>query len=409
MARALNANVSPPNRAFWLAIFLTLFVAATYGFGVYLFATIVVEIRHDLHFGYGTVGMITGSAQLGFLIFALGGSWITERIGGTQLTWLSLLLCGMSLLGLSLVQTAWQAGVLLTLLGGCSASVYVPIAEIVTKVVASNHRGKVLGLISSGTSYGVFANGLIAPVAIAFEGWRSVWVIVGAATCALALGSLFLFRSFELFERPALQQDDRPHGYSELLSNKSVLLLWLITFLNGVTLLPFQTYLVPILRDQYHFAFSASAHVWSMIGFCGMFSGFLVGVLADRFGVRRLLALAYLSAALGSLLIILHGALWTMFASAFLFAVAFYPIFGLVPAYMSKMLDPGSLTRVFGVANVTVGLGGVVGNLVGGLIRENFNSFTPVYVIVTLLLLLQVWPVLTLRNDVAKVGEKGLA
>ena len=65
-----------------VTILLTGFVAATYGFGFYLFAQLVPDMRRDLGFGSAAVGTITPAAQCAFLGFAVLGGWLTARIGG---------------------------------------------------------------------------------------------------------------------------------------------------------------------------------------------------------------------------------------------------------------------------------------------------------------------------------------
>ncbi len=69
-----------------LAVVLTGFVASTYGFGVYLFANLVVDMRRDIGFGYTTVGLITGGAQIGFLLFSSVTSVISRYVEGWKIS-----------------------------------------------------------------------------------------------------------------------------------------------------------------------------------------------------------------------------------------------------------------------------------------------------------------------------------
>ncbi|OLL27222.1 hypothetical protein BTH42_33995 [Burkholderia sp. SRS-W-2-2016] len=383
-----------------LAATLTAFVAATYGFGVYLFATVVIEMKTALDFDYTTVGTITAAAQIGFLAFAFAGSLVSPLIGGGTLALLSVGLCGLCLFALAFSTSALQAGVLLTLLGGCSASVYVPLAEIVTMHVPQAYRARLLGLISSGTSYGVFANGLFVPYAVPHCGWRSVWIVSGSATVVLTLLAVFVFARYRLFgERSKPRSEAQRHRAVEAGGRSQLPVIWGIAFINGLTLLPYQTYLVPMIREELHHSIATAGHVWSLIGAIGMFAGFALGALADRIGVRRALLITFAFAIVAAALIWLPMGVAGLYLSAVLFGLSFYPIFGLVPAYMSKTLAPLALTKAFGIANVMVGIGGMLGNFAGGWAKAQLGSLTGVYAAIAALLCLQFALAYALRSD----------
>jgi MFS family permease len=72
---------------------------------------------------------------------------------------------------------------------------------------------------------------------------------------------------------------------------------------------------------------------------------------------------------------------WPVVAGV-LFAIAFYPIFGLVPAYVAKTAKAATATIIFGVANVTLGIGGMTGNYLAGVLKNLTGTFMWIYVAV---------------------------
>jgi hypothetical protein len=63
--------------------------------------------------------------------------------------------------------------------------------------------------------------------------------------------------------------------------------------------------------------------------------------------------------------------------------MAFYPIFGLIPAYVSKMASSAALAvTLFGVANIMQGVGGMLGNYCAGLLASLSGSFVAVYAVI---------------------------
>ncbi|WP_330172564.1 MFS transporter [Streptomyces sp. NBC_01498] len=404
---------------FVITALLTSFVAATYGFGFYLFAQIVTDMRKDLGFGYTVVGTVTASGQLGFLLFALLGTWLSTRVGGGQVTIGSAALCGVCLVLIPLTDSIVVIGVLLTIMGGTAASVYVPLVEIVGRVVDYEHRGKVLGLISSGTSYGVFVNSLLVPSFVGGGNWRGLWYCVGLGTLTSTAVAAFAFHRLGLFraegatgkespEQP--ERDDSARAGWRMVLVRWVVIIWVMKFLNGFACMPFQNYLSPYLREGLGFDIGFAAQVWGVIGVIGMFAGFGVGWLSDRIGVRSSLVLCYGMFFVSATLLVLAPVGYLPMVSGVLFALAFYPIYGLVPAYVSKSASGAAATVIFGITNVTQGLGGIVGNYTAGFLKAWTGDFTWYYVVIAATTLVLV--VLTLQlpregSPESAVGRRG--
>jgi adenylyl-sulfate kinase len=93
------------------------------------------------------------------------------------------------------------------------------------------------------------------------------------------------------------------------------------------------------------------------------------------------------------------------YLAAFLFALAFYPIFGLVPSYIGQIVPVSRLTQAFGIANVLIGLGGVCGNFLGGFSKDLTGSFSTVYWVVALLLFVQCVMVFMLGKPAVTEGS----
>jgi MFS family permease len=370
-----------------LAIVLAGFVACTYGFGVYLFANLLVDMRRDIGFDYTTVGLITGGAQIGFLGFSVLAGYLSGFVAGWKISLYSTVATSLALLGLSVSDSIWISGGLLIVLGGCSASAYIPLAEIVATHFSATTRARVMGLISSGTSYGVFINGVLVSLLTLHGGWRAIWLIAGLLSITVCLAAWYLLR-----QSPGALQSHAvasPQSGTQSWLSVPLYLTWLVAFLNGLTLLPFQTYLAPFMREELAMSVTTTGMVWSTIGAVGMAAGFLVGWVADRLGSRRALMLCFVSAGLASLCVYYLGSESGFYLAGFLFALAFYPVFGLVPTYLGQIVPLDCLTRAFGIANVLIGVGGVLGNFLGGTCKELLGSFAPLYLCIAGLLLVQ--------------------
>ena len=239
-----------------ITILFTSFIAATYGFGIYLFSTILPDMKSDLHFSYTEAGGMISLAQVGFLVAALTSSVLTHRIGAKRLILLSMLACCISLLGLIFVSNGWQVAVLLTIAGAAAAAVWVPMVAVAQDLIPNKHQGKAIGLMSSGTAYGVFANGLAVPILLPSYGWRSVWVLAAALACIffawgwIRISTLGDDRATNTFDSVAssIDQNHNRASIRNLIRQPPIIVILAMMFLNGIACIPAQNYLISFLR-----------------------------------------------------------------------------------------------------------------------------------------------------------------
>lgn len=399
-----------------VVVLLTGLVAATYGFGIYLFAQLVPDMQASLGFGLSYVGSITASAQLGFLLCAMLAVWLTPKIGGGNVIVASGTICALALLLIPLSSNIIVVGVLLIVLAGTAATVFVPMVDIISRVVAYRYRGLAMGLVSSGTSYGVAVNSLLVPLYAPQGEWRSIWWMVGLVTLAVAVMALATFKRTDLLGRsvsttavPSAGTVAVPSLRSELI-RPWVLLIWSMNFLIGLSTFPFQTYLSSYLRVELGFDVQYTAQVWALIGIVGMVAGLVVGWLSDRIGLRAAMCLVYGCVVMAALLFVISPTGYWPMVAAVLFSIAFYPIFGLIPAYVSKLASSSAMAvSIFGIANVMQGTGGILGNYGAGLLTVHNGSFAGIYAVISVVGVLLIVLTLKLPREASEPVATGMA
>lgn len=373
----------PPVRksgAVGLTVLFTGFIAATYGFGVYLFPAIMPDMLGALSLDYGQAGAVMAASQAGFLIAALLSGVLTNRIGATRLILLSMACCVSCLLLVPFATGFATLALPLFFAGAASASVWVPMVVVARALIPQAHQGKALGLMSSGTAYGVFVNGTAIPLLLPAYGWQSVWFFVAALAGLLLVWGLYRLAGLERVA--PVRAGNAPERMSlRKVAQPAYLAIPAMMFLGGVACMPAQNYLVAFVRDELGHGVDAAGHVWKVIGFIGMFGGFLMGILADRITVKKTLILAYLLLAASFMAFLDHRSLAIVYLGAALFGLSFNAIFGLIPAYVS-LSYPGSATAlIFGIGNIMLGLGAMTGNYLGGVIKDGSGSFQPIYAV----------------------------
>ena len=379
-----------------ITILFTSFIAATYGFGVYLFSTILPDMRAELHFSYTEAGGFISLAQVGFLVAALTSSVLTHKMGAQRLILLSMLTSCLSLLGLIFVSERWHIAVLLTTAGAAAAAVWVPMVAVAQELIPIKHQGKAIGLMSSGTAYGVFVNGLAVPILLPEYGWRAVWVFAAILACTFFIWGWARLSKHEDSRNTnnpdssatPIEQSNERISIGQLFRQPSILMILVMMFLNGIACMPAQNYLMSYLRDDLGYDLAIAGRAWSAIGLFGMAGGFVMGALADKIGVKKSLTLTYLLLSVATALFLHHGSTYEVYLGAAIFGLAFNAIFGLVPAYVSLNFPKSSATLIFGLATVLLGIGSMIGNFYGGVIHDAFNSFSAVFLISTITALL---------------------
>ncbi|TIL84244.1 MAG: MFS transporter [Mesorhizobium sp.] len=65
--------------------------------------------------------------------------------------------------------------------------------------------------------------------------------------------------------------------------------------------------------------------------------------------------------------------------AAICFGLAFYAVYGLIPASISKAATPENATSIFAIANVFLGFGTTFANFTGGYLQNSVGSFQAIY------------------------------
>ncbi|MDR5759058.1 MFS transporter [Caballeronia sp. LZ035] len=394
-----STRTQPIARTVSIAIVFTLFVGVVFGFGLYLFALVVPVMRERLGFGYASVGIVAGGAQTAYLAAALLCPLLTNRFGAGRVITGAVAAASMLLLLFAGVNSVVQTGFVLAGLGAAAAFMVIPTAGAVAENVPSCYRSRVNGLISSGTAYGQVANGFLVSWLLPGDAWRTIWIVAGSTSLAI---TLFGFIALRVFASPVFVHETARNaenrrasdGWRRLATGRN-LTVWILLALAGMVCGPWQNFLAA----EKGYALETIGRLWSIIGAVGLFSGFVAGLAADKAGVRIALALSYAALACSALLVALHSEVWQLQAAAICFGVSFYAIYGLIPAYISKTVEPRTVTSVFAVANVFLGLGTTLGNVIAGYFPSWFGSFRDAFIVESTIACAAVILTMTLRDE----------
>jgi MFS family permease len=380
----------PVSKQFALTLLLAAVIAATYGFGVYLFPVVLPAMKHELGFGYAQAGYITAARQLANVAVALLSGIAASRFGAARVMLAATALSAVGLACLALANDTWFMGAVLVALNAFAAATWVPMMALVAPLIDERHQAKAIGVIGSGTNYGVLLNGLMVPALMASWGWRSVWFASALFTASLSVVILLVFARLGRLETrvKAKPQIIRPHFNPRMMFSRRWLLVYAIALLSGFAGVPFITYFSAYAHDDLHLGLDVTAHAWALVGFVGAVSGLILGMIGDaqssagepqRDGMRTALVSAGILLLFASVIAASRPGVYALMIAAVAFGFSFFPLFGLLHAYVGKTSEPALAAIVCGICEASFGVGGALGNVLGGLCKSMAGSFQPVY------------------------------
>ena len=271
-----------------------------------------------------------------------------------------------------------SAGVLIGF--GLSGSSFNLVLAAFSKLLPPEKRGIALG---AGTAAGSFGQFLFAPFGVALIdnfGWQTALVVFSA------LMLLILPLSLALATPPAATKDVGPAdqqsfrtALAEAFGHRSYVLLVLGFFTCGFQLAFITIHLPAYLADR---GIPATTGGWvvAAIGLFNIVGSLSVGWLQNFFPKRYLLSVIYFSRALATVAFISFPV--TPFS-----AIAFGAVSGLlwlssVPptsALVALMFGTRWFSTLYGFAFVSHQVGGFLGVWLGGVVFEQFGSYTPIW------------------------------
>lgn len=376
-------TIAPIKSIGVLAFIFTACNATTHGFSVFLYSALLPEIRQVFALSYSQAAFIAALLQLFYMgasiVSGIAAAWISPR-NMVRLT----ILLSPALMALA-VATPWVApfALCLALVSACAVSNWNAIAALASEVIPSSHRSRVLGLASSGAAFAICLNGvLIATLqGISLTGF---WLICAALTLIVTLLTFWVLAPLAADTRP------RPTRAPSL---RSVLRQWLrlcleqpialhilllSAFIGGISG-PFLNFLSAFVSERLGATAHTTGSLWTLIGVGGVLGGLLLGSLADRWGALRVMIASISAFGVAMLGLLWQPSMTLTWLAAGLFALFYFPVWGLMAAYLSTRLTPVQSLQVVSLSMVGYGLGSATANWLCGWLLQASQQFALVH------------------------------
>jgi len=335
-----------------------------------------------------TRGQISGAFSLGLVISGLLGlavGRLVDRYGARLLMTAGSLLGGVTLFGLAGVRELWQFYLLWS---GCLALAMALTFYSVSFVVVANwfqrRRG---GALAALTVLGGLSSPIYVPLAgylVAHLGWRPALVVLGwsALLIALPIHALLIRRRPEDL---GLSPDGEPGGGQPSAPMNGVPMraalrqgpFWSLLAATALSSLGYSVILAHVVAYLVGGGYDPvlAAGVLGLAGLASLPGRFVFNVISDRFGAQLLLGLCLALQGLSVLLLMAAGPLAFLVAFIVAYGIAFGAISPLRASVLADhfgRIEYGSITAVQGVP---IGIFAGAGPFLAGVLYDSFGNY----------------------------------
>lgn len=346
------------------------------------------------------IGADTGWSRAGiglaitFNFLAMGTAsfvWgsLSDRLGPARVV-----LCGVLLLGLGLAWASRATSLLEfqisygVVVGVASGAFMAPLMATVT-LWFDEHRALAVALVSAGIGVAPMTVSPIAAWLIESYGWRPTLQMLAGAVVLLLVPAALLVRRPPGFEVGGGAPANGGPGDAVVTASLGELtkqafrskpfIVLAATFFACCA-----THAGPIIHTVSYaigcgLPTMTAVTIYSVEGFAGLVGRLLLGVAADRFGVKRIIIIGLLVQALAAGAYAAVSRLGEFYAVAFIFGLAYGGVMPLYAALVRSYFDPRIMGSVLGGLSMISSLGMALGPAAGGWIYDNWHTYSWMY------------------------------
>jgi MFS family permease len=350
-----------------------------------MFSLAVFQVPMSAETGWSRAG-ISSAMSINFIVMAFGSfGWgaASDRWGARIVTLIGAVLLGLALTLASRAPTLMSFQLTFGILVGLSASAF--FAPMIATVTGwfETRRNLAVSLVSAGMGMAPVTISPLASWLITHYGWRPAMFYIGVLAWVLLIPAAMFVRRPPVVAaaRTELKPEtgSREISVSQALTSPQFLVLGFTFFLCCAA------HSGPIFHVVSYAMFCglgqmAATSVYSVEGLAGLGGRLLLGVLADRYGAKRVLIAALLTQAIAIACYLAVNELGEFYALAVIFGVAYG---GGMPLYASLARDyfgQRIMGTVFGAATMLSSLGMSIGPLAGGWVFDRFGAYAWLYV-----------------------------
>lgn len=350
------------------AIGLALGPAAALGFARFAYALLLPAMRSDLGWSYAQAGAMNTANAVGYLVGALGASWLARRMGTRRAFVAGLVVTPLAVLASAASADFVVLAVLRLLAGASGAVVFIAGTALVAQLAAGAGRDRaalLLGVYFAGAGVGIVASGAVVPAVLGATGpggWRVGWLALGFLTLAASTGAALAARTAAVPPAP-------PAGDTVGWPRGRLAVIAVGYGLFGAGYIAYATFIVAYLRHE-GFGGTEVSVFWMVLGLAAVAAAFAWGKVLGRLRGGRGPAAVMVVVVAGAVLPLVSGGAAAAFASAILFGGSFLAVVTAVTALARHAVPAHAITAAVGALTVAFALGQCAGPILAGVLSD---------------------------------------
>ena len=376
----------PTFYGWYLVVGLGVTTIVSYGISQYLFGVLVVPIERDLGWSRATISgaFSLGLVTSGFLGLVVGR--FVDRYGARLLMSAGSILGAVTLLGLSQVTAVWQFYLLWA--GALGLAMSLTLYSVTFVVVANwfqRRRGRALALL---TVLGGLSSPIYIPLAgllVARLGWRSALVVLGATALLIALPIHALLVRRRPEDMGLLPDGDAmPEGHDPAAVGGEPLrralrrpAFWTLLVAAALSSAGYSVVLAHVVAYLIGRGYDPvlAAGVLGLAGLASLPGRFIFNLISDHFGAQPLLALCLLFQGLSVLILLAAGPFPFLVAFIVVYGTAFGAISPLRASVLADHFGRLAYGRITAAQGVPTGVLAGLGPFLAGLLYDLYGDY----------------------------------
>ena len=337
--------------------------------------------------GWSRAG-ISSAMTIGFLTMGLGGFFwgsVSDRYGARICALIGSVLLGLALTLASRAAELIQFQLLFGFLIGLSVSTFFAPMIALTMRWFDTQRSLAVSLVSAGVGIAPMTISPVARWLVTAYDWRTAMLIIGIGAWCLVIPAAFLVRNPPAAaaasggSAPGMAAEGA--GLTPAMAFRSPQFIVLaLTFFGCCA-----AHSGPIFHTVSYaigcgIPAMAAVSIYSLEGLAGLGGRLLLGVAADKYGVKPVLIAGLFVQSLAIAAYLAANQLATFYVVAIAFGAAYSGVMPLYAVLAREYFGPKILGTVFGAAAMVSSLGMAAGPLAGGWVFDTFGAYTWLYV-----------------------------
>jgi MFS family permease len=337
--------------------------------------------------GWSITGVST-AMTIAFVTMAIGSiAWgsLSDRVGPRVVVLAGSVLLAASLAAASFTESLLAFQLIFGLLvGGATAAIFAPMMACVTGWFETR-RSLAVSLVSAGMGMAPLTMSPLAAWLVTHNDWRTSMLVIAALVAAVMVPVAFLVRRPPALAgngaAPTAGQDGEPEmTRGQALRSPQFMVLALTNFFCCAT------HSGPIFHTVSYavtcgIPLILAVSIYSLEGLAGMGGRVAFGLLGDRYGAKRILVIGLLVQAFGALAYLAARELTTFYTVAAIFGFIYAGVMPLYSVIARENFPLPMMGMVIGGMAMAGGLGMATGPVAGGLIYDEFASYSWLFIV----------------------------